>query len=355
MMYSLEIQKILLSINDNFDDVNFCLRGLKQAISIADKNEDLYWGMELRNDLIHEERATSQCKDSMACFAWILDKCDQFPLEFNQADYLMEYQWMLCSAYSNSNIELTQLYAISEDFIRRLDQTKLSKRGYYFTMADFSHIMGDFDMSKQYIESALKEEFDQENNLTSEYRYLIEHACITENNEQAIVLMEQMKTKNLVSYALPFESYAFVAYTLANINDSRANHYLELAKSSLETIENPNSSMIYGMTRLFYTMHLLEDPLRNAVFEQIVTWSLGAEDDLQFMFARHAAAMFKSMTTDFIAELSHQVPYFCGSGVYSSVELYVFYNQIALDLANRFDRRNGNDFYTNVYNKLKNT
>ena len=65
MRYTLEIQKLLLQTqNDNLhprEKANL----LKEAIRIADENEDVEWATELRLDLIYPQRQGSSLVDRM--------------------------------------------------------------------------------------------------------------------------------------------------------------------------------------------------------------------------------------------------------------------------------------------------
>ena len=73
MKYTLEIQKLLLQAqNDNLhprEKDNF----LREAIRIADENEDVQWAVEMRLDLIYELNLLSADAEEIAVFSKILD------------------------------------------------------------------------------------------------------------------------------------------------------------------------------------------------------------------------------------------------------------------------------------------
>ncbi|MEC4112773.1 hypothetical protein [Myroides pelagicus] len=350
-MYRLEIQKILLAIEENFSDPEYCMNLLKQGIQIADKHNDLAWGIDLRYDLIHEERATSSCSESIAAFAWILNICDLYPEEFDESEFMLEYQWMLCSAYSNSLLTLDQINEVAKDLYIRLDRNNLSKRGYYFTMAEFAHNLGDYVTSEEYIAKGVLEAYDDENTEASEYDYRIEHLCLIKDFDQAIRLMDQMEVKKLAAFALPFETYCAMAYTMARANDKRAIIYLNRAKEAFDHLKEVNSSMLYSVVRLTYAMYQLGDEMYLQLYERIAEWEIDAEDDLLYMLSRHMTVIFRKGGT-LTLNLSSRLIFYEETGIYDLGQLAVYYEGVAKQLATQFDHRNGSLFASSEYSEL---
>ncbi|MEC4052625.1 hypothetical protein VSP10_07460 [Myroides odoratimimus] len=351
-MYRLEIQKLLLAIDENLDDQELCLSFIRQGIQIADKHSDLDWGVELRYSLIHEERATSGCTESVLAFAWILDVCDRYPERFHESEFLLEYEWMLCSAYSNASLSTEQILAVADDLYARLERNHISKRGYYFTMAEYVQNIGDYAKGEEYIKLAMQEPYDDENIEIMEYDYRIENLVLMGRFDEAIVLMEQVELKKLSDFALPFETYCAMAYCMAKVEDVRASIYLEKAKASFETLREVNSSMLYSMTRLMYAMYLLKDSVMWSTFERIADWEIDAEDDLQFMLSRHAA-LICAQGGVIALDLSPRLSYYEPNGKYDLTQLYEYYDNIATRLGLQFDSRNGSDFCSKEYKELK--
>ncbi|MCC9042590.1 hypothetical protein LNQ81_07800 [Myroides sp. M-43] len=352
MMYRLEIQRLLLQIDENIEDAELCMSLIRQGIQIADKNNDLEWGVDLRYSLIHEERATSSCGESVMAFAWILNLCDQYPERFDESEFLLEYEWMLCSAYSNAALSTEQIQAIADDLYLRLDRNQITKRGYYFTMAEYVQNLGDYQKGEEYIKLAMQEPFDEENVEIMEYDYRIENLVLMKRFDEAIILMEQVELKKLRNFALPFETYCAMGYCMAKANDARAQIYLDKAKASFETLKEVNSSMLYSMVRFMYTMYALEDDLLWETFERIADWEIGAEDDLHFMLTRHAAIICSKIKTKEL-KLSPRVAYYEPNGIYDMNKLFVYFDTKATELGHRFDARNGSDFCSKKYMELK--
>jgi hypothetical protein len=345
-MYRLEIQKLLLQIEDNYEDIDLCIALLKQAIQIADKNNDIDWAFDLRLYLIREERSTSHCRESMVAFAWLLEQCDEQKDRFDERELLLEYQWMICSAYSNSSIPLEQIDALLQDLTMRLERTHSSKRGLYYTLAGFNMQLGNPTKAKEYIALSDLEPFDEEFTEATSYDNHIENAVCMKEFDRAVELMDQMEYKKLTAFSLPFETYAAMACFMARAKDSRATLYAEKAKEQFEQISEINSSLLYSMTRLSYALYLLNDESVWHYYEKMADWEVEAEDDLQLMMSRHYA-MICSQGGEKKLTLSIKVPFFQESGVYNLSELASYYSAKAHYFAKAFDQRNGNNFYQN--------
>lgn len=93
MKYTLEIQKLLLQAqNDNLhprEKANL----LKEAVRIADENEDIQWAVEMRLDLIYELNLLSADAEEIAVFSKILDNYENHKDLINEDDILWKYKW----------------------------------------------------------------------------------------------------------------------------------------------------------------------------------------------------------------------------------------------------------------------
>ncbi|MHC5352833.1 hypothetical protein ACYSNX_01355 [Myroides sp. LJL115] len=350
-MYRLEIQKILLKIDQNHSDDEFVIDHLKAAISLADRNQDLHWAMELRYELIEVERSTSRCVESFSAFAWILQVCEEFPSEFNQADYLLAYHWMLCSAYSSSVMPLQKVFEIANDLENRLNQCGLSKKGFYFTMCQLYHTIRNTPKSIEFLELALEEEFDQEYKLVDQYDFRVESLAIIADFDGAITLCQEMEDLKLNAFCLPFATHCALAYYLARAKDKRSVIYLEKAKQGLLNHTGLNSSMLYSLMRLIYTMYLLEDNLLWPTYQKIASWQINAEDDLQLLLYTHMASICQK-NENVKLELSSKLPFYNPSGVYATKDLSAYFLKQASDLVVAFDKRNNNDHCSKEFMSL---
>lgn len=351
MHYGLEIQKILIKVADNIQDDNFVISHLKTAIAIADKYQDIEWALEMRYSIILLERSSSRAVHSIEAFAWILKVLDQDPEYYKEQDYLLAYLWMFCSAYSNQNVPLENIYSIARDLERRLDKYAMSKKGYYFSVGLFHQGLGQSQKASDYLNLGVKEPFDEEFNLVNQYDYQIENAAINNDLEKAIELCDQMLAQRLKSFCLPFASFCTLAYYLGLKKDPRAKQYLQKAKEELMGIDQINSSMLYSMTRYLYAMYLLEDNMLWETYQSIASWQIDAEDDLRLFLFMHLASICNK-PAEVELDISVQIPFYNPKGIYQSQELGQYFYKQAKDLALGFDKRNGNTFRSDELAKI---
>ncbi|WP_353120351.1 hypothetical protein [Myroides odoratus] len=341
MLHRLEIQKILLQIQEEYTDSKHCIAQLKQAIYLADKHADLSWAIDLRIMLIREERCSSSCIESPLAFAWLLEQARLHPDQLSESEFLEEYEWMICSAYGNVNIPLEQVHAIAADLEQKLEHFKFSKRSYYYTMAGFAQHLGDYELGGAYVVKAREEALDDICGEAVVYDNEIESASRLGHFDEAIALMQQMEYKKIRDFSLPFETYVSMGYFMVRYGDDRAAVYLEKAKEEFTQLPEVNSSLLYGLTRLIYALHLLGDESLWHYYEIIAGWDIDAEDDLKLMLSRHMMFVLDQKEKKQLT-LSPGVTFYQEDGWYDLKELSAAYKASAYDWAQRFDIRNGN-------------
>ena len=94
MRYTLEIQKLLLQTQNNNLHPREKANLLKEAIRIADENEDVEWATELRLDLIYELNLLSADAEEITVFSKILDDYENHKDVIKEDDLLWKYKWI---------------------------------------------------------------------------------------------------------------------------------------------------------------------------------------------------------------------------------------------------------------------
>ena len=107
MRYTLEIQKLLLQTQNNNLHPREKANLLKEAIRIADENEDVEWATELRLDLIYELNLLSADAEEITVFSKILDDYENHKdvwQTLQQRGMTGDYSW------TNSSKKYMELY-----------------------------------------------------------------------------------------------------------------------------------------------------------------------------------------------------------------------------------------------------
>ncbi|MEN9917889.1 MAG: hypothetical protein RL662_325 [Bacteroidota bacterium] len=353
MNHNLEIQKILLKLDGVLhpeDKINL----LKQAIQIADANNDLDWGFDLRLDLIVEEKDTSHCTESFPAFTWLLNTHDANPDLFSEDDFLWQYKWMAGSARRNVDISREQVEAIMDDLKVRMERNGYTLRGYYSVMLYWNLFIGDVEKANEYL--ILRDQTPRDsmsNCVACELDTKVELELIANQYDKAITTATDLINKKLTCGVMPLVTYCNLTYYLSKGNDPRAAEYFAKAEEEFALRDENDTSLLSNISDLLLYLTKADRDKAWQYFERYADWEIGAEDGIVYDFASKILPLFSQKGQKSLL-LSTKQPYYRADGVYDIGELYTYYYQKAMDLAQQFDNRNKtNEFVKEIEEILK--
>jgi tetratricopeptide (TPR) repeat protein len=317
---------------------------LKQAINVADAHNDIEWGFDLRLSLIRDEKTTSRCDESLPAFAWILDTYDKNPERFNEKDFLWEYKWMLGSVRRNSSISLEQIESIAEDFKTRLSRNGYSLRPYYTTKAHLALFINNLDDARKYIDLRNLEVRDEMSNCRAcELDDDVELELRLGNFEKALTVGNSMLTKKIICVHMPFSCYCSCVKYFQQAGDmERAYEYFQKAEEDLAALTDTSSVGEVGIMLRFLTDY---DRVKAwSFFEQHAHWNVDSEEYLDFIFSTNVLPLLRSEESRTL-DISPSLEWYREDKRYDVKEIYNYYYNKAKNLAERFDRRNGNNSF----------
>lgn len=345
MNHNLEIQKLLLkkdTVQHPEDRINL----LKQAIQIADANNDLDWGFDLRLDLIFEERDTSHCVDSFSAFAWLLNTRDTNPEMFDESDFLWEYKWMAGAARRNVNISKEQVESIMDDLKIRMERNGYTLRGYYSVMIYWYLFTGEIEEAKKFLKLRNDIARDRMSHCPAcELDTQVEIELIEGNFDKALTTANDLITKKLTCGVMPLVTFCNLTYYLGKAGDARAAEFLPKAEEEIAALKENDTSLISQVSDLLYYLTLTDKAKAWEYFERYADWEVDAEDAVSFDFSKNALPLLKDGGQKEL-KLNIKVPYFSSDNIYDTDQLYQYYYNKATDLARRFDARNGTNKFT---------
>ncbi|MDR1583500.1 MAG: hypothetical protein LBS55_09645 [Prevotellaceae bacterium] len=343
MDYTLQIQKLLLQI-DKIASPDDRIALLKQAINLADAHNNTEWAFDLRLDLIREEKDTSRCDESLPAFTWILDAYDRNPEQFDEENFLWEYKWMLGSVRRNSLISLEQIESIAEDFKTRLLRNGYSLRPYYTTKVHFAFFLDNLDDAKKYIDFRNKEVRDEMANCHAcELGDDVELELRLGNFEKALTVGDSMLSKKITCTHMPFSCYCTCVKYFQKAGDmKKAYEYFQKAETDLAELTDTSQISEIGIMTRFLTNYDKERAW--TFFEQHAHWNVNSEDYLDFLFSINALSLFEGEGSKTL-NLNPSIEWYREDNTYNLKEIYNYYYKKAKDLAERFDKRNGNGYF----------
>jgi len=348
-MYTLKIQKLrnqVARVDNTLEKVNL----LTQAIRIADENQDIEWGYELRLDLISEEIDLAFSTESLPAFAWILQAYDENPERFNEEDFLWQYKWMMAELYDNPAVSREQIEAALGDFEQRLIRNGYGKRAIY--NEELSDALAQKDLAA--VEVALTNvnalqrddmsdceacEMDAEVSATLlQYGY-------APAVEKALPLIEGQFTCSHV----PLRTAVNLAYEGYKHGDAeQADRMAKLAEKEVFKKEKDSAILISAIKLATYFSYTDLGKSKEWI-ERFLPWADGPENRSMFQLACYVCEAMKNFRADehFMLELGQQHNLFQGKTSYTASELAGHYRKLAHQLADRFDQRNGNNNFRN--------
>lgn len=347
MHYTLEIQKILLE-SDKQKNPEDRIQLLKQAIKIADAHNDLEWSYDLRMSLIRTEQYTSHSRESFPAFAWVLDAYDQNPDMFPASDILYEYKWLAGVCFNNLHISLQQVDAILDDFRRRLNECGYGDREYYNIRLNQSLFKGEKILAREYLELRDRASVDEFSSWANDLIGTIYVEMFEGDFEAAISHIEEYVAYKSEHKMNLLPVYSGLIYYLGGKNyDRRVEKYFEEVDREFSGLTK-YPFHLYEMSLMMYYMAKHRKDRAWEYFIQFVNWEIDAEESIRFDFALSVLPLLKDGGERQLDIISSRHPYYKESHIYNLNDLYLYYRDMATDLAHRFDIRNMNTHYTEL-------
>lgn len=345
MLYTLKIQK-LLNQGEALSQPGEKIKLLLQAIKIADENEDIEWGYDLRLMLIETERDVTFTKESIPAFAWVLKVCDEHPDLFSETDFLWQYKWMMADLYDNPQVSKEQVQAALEDFKLRLQRNGYGLRAYYNELYSDALVQKDAALIQEYGEKLKTITRDQMSDceaceMDAEVSATFELRGFKQGHEQALPLLEKQYT----CVHVPMRTLANLSYeAFKNNQPELAGEFCEKADVELEALTHDASALLSEIKLLVYKTSVNPAIARERI-EQFIPRVAGNQGRKMFQMSLYLIEALRQFPEPTLFNLllgeDHALLQ-SDKTVYTRDELLGYFERVARDIAGLFDRRNGN-------------
>ena len=364
MKYTLEIQKLLLQTqNDNLhprEKANL----LKEAIRIADENEDVEWATELRLDLIYELNLLSADAEEITVFSKILDDYENhkdvwhtlqqrgmtgdYSWTNSSKKYMELYEGLVSGRFdhdSASNQEKTSSDD-DEDYKTRILRNGYSLRSYYHRWSVECVWMRQYDKAKEYIDKMLNEKIDDQSCEACELNFMLDYYLETGQFDEAYSRAQPLINKQVTCYEANLRAYLKLAYYAQKAGKPEiAADMCARAEEALVGREKDEYLLLY--LGLFIAYNMMTKPERAWEYaERCIGWSLRTNTLKSYRFSCDMVEALKYETRPEVSlSLPEEFPLYRPDGIYQVNELRNYFYQQAEELARRYDARNGNSGY----------
>lgn len=345
MKYTLEIQKLLFEAEDNKTlTPKDKVRLFKQAARIADANDDVEWGYEIRLQLIRECYFLAGGADLVHEFSWLLNAYEAHPDWFDENDFLWQYQWVLGEMYSNPEVSMGQIRAILDDFKARLERNGYGLRPYYDRLYEESLTLRQFEKAKTYLDLRNAAPDDAMGScpacmLDNELDYYL----LTGRFDEACQRARPLLSKQLVCTHVPARTFCvFTYYADKNGRTELAAELCDRAEAELALLLNDEN--LATPTSMLINYMLAHRPEKAWVyFEKSLPWYLEDNAYSRYDYACYVLEGLLRLdgSDSAVLNLPSEFELYMPQHRYSVSALTAYFRQEARRQAAAFDARNG--------------
>ena len=340
----------LISLFEREFDIDNKISLIKRAINLADSNNDLQWGADLRLQLIATEIRKTRLPESFAALTWMLNVYETHPEFFDAEALLLIYKHMASVCFRYIDIPKHQIDNIFADFKSRLKKNGLGNRDYYDILISWNIFSGQNDEARRCLSEMENEPFDQ---INLEIAKPLEVAiCLLEKKfDQAISIAENRLRDTSAFETEAMSMYFTLTYYLSKAKDNRAHLFFKKLKEEFEAIKEYNYCH-YILPSIFMYLSLNNQQLAWHYFEKYAGLEIEGDETLMFDIALSLLPLLKGKNGSKELNLSPKAPYYCIDNIYNITDLYNYYYNHAYELAIRFDKRNGNNHFIEQLNEI---
>ncbi|MDR2563416.1 MAG: hypothetical protein LBC98_05670 [Prevotellaceae bacterium] len=342
MNYKLEIQKLLVKseVLLAHDKINF----LKQAVKLADANNDIEWGYELRMRIIEECGGILKDIEALPSFTWILDAYDAEPDKFDPVDMLWKYKWMIDSAARCHFVSIEQLEQMLEDYKKRLITAGFGLRAYFCAGASVGFICENLVKVKSCLDARNSLQRDIIcDSLAYELYDKVLYNLIIRDSKAAFDLENR-----ILSFAsrkdLFYVDCAYAEYLVRYGEFKRAKQFIKRAEQMFSQIDNKQCWLTVSLGGLIYALTFIDKEKAWRYLSEHINWILECQEYDALVFGINILPLLKYKDKRRL-NLSHEFPIFRSDSQYDTKLLFDYFYEITLDKAKKFDARNGNDSF----------
>lgn len=326
----------------------------EEAVREADRLGDEHLGFEARNALVSSAVFSGAREKAMVAYSWCLAYYDRNPEEFSwwgEYEFLWQYKWIVGQATQFPQIKREQLSELIEDMARRFSKAGYNDRTANYFRMDNAMRMGDLDEADQFADLVRKVERDDMADC---------EACECDNrgdmhflrrrDKQGLKTVQPILSGRMSCSEIPHNTLA--AVLIPHVRLDKAQEAIPLQQKGYRLISRNRDYLEQIAYHMLFLVHLGEENRAVRMFDRHFIWALeSAVPGHRFWFYLAGAVTFEA-----IAErkknrkrklrLPTKFELYTDDDSYLPSELSAWLWKATHDLADRFNARNGNDFYS---------
>lgn len=326
---------------------------LKKLIAEEDVAHNYSEAFELRykyigESVMHDDlfKGIIMFPEFMAYYDAHSDVCDQHSL-------MWAFKWILEDVVDFYQVSCEKIEEYFEEFRRRCEEYGISLRTYYMKKMNFYSFM-DIEKTKQCQKHFRKLERDElsdcaacelNNDICMELRYGSE--------KKAMEMLTDMLRRGISCAEVPEVTFGeCVKHFIQTGNISEAEYYAEMM---MPMIKGEESTFLKEISNVLLLKALTSLNEAYDIFKRSINVFLESKNpDMRFHFANAAARFFDAAISDdhkkVVIKLPHSFPLYNSENEYELEKMRDYFADIAKNIADKFDERNGSDYYNDLLN-----
>ncbi|MDO4943809.1 MAG: DUF4026 domain-containing protein [Ruminococcus sp.] len=322
------------------------MRGIKKAIAAADAAKDAEWQFIFRDEYIHESVFHSDNVDAIIIFPELLAIYDSHPeiQEDCRYDLMWDFKYVLEDSENYYHVPLEQIESIFKEFSERCRKYGYSQRAYKYLYEKFTMKTGRFLPLKEYGSFADEPADDLKDCEACEQSFRVKCALLQGDEEKAKKLFEPLERGTMHCAEVPEYTYAarieyFIKQGRYDEAVADARRLYPMVRRRMDLLECVGVLLcMYSKVNISAGINIFRRELPNAMACR--------NHRMKLIFAEGAYRLFGAMGDEEIRlVLTKDFPLWNAENNYSAKAISEYFYGIARDLAEKFDKRNGNSFY----------
>lgn len=322
----------------------------EEAIRLADQFNMESDAFDLRLDLIKLAVFYGQPLKALPAFSWCLAVAEREDSDFDVDYILWEYKWICSNLPHFYEFSLDKISEMLEDFKLRLRGEGYNLSSYWYQVMHFGIDTKNKELAREGYENMKKYPKD---------RMADCRACIQDGLVNYAIFMDDYKlalelAKNILEGRMKCAEVPHYTFSKLILPSYRAGDFEMAADMEARgyRLISQNSEYLGSMGDYLRYYSLVDTGKGLERYRKHVHWSFDqfTSHDKRFDFSWGAASLFASILKEGQEEikmvLPSQHPLFNNDGAYSVKALLDYHKGIAEDIGGKFDKRNGNNSYT---------
>ena len=334
------------------DDAVSRIALLEEAIRVADAGGYSAQGYHLRLMLIDVATFSGHPDKSLVAFVWCLSEFDKDPDEYDVWEIYWKYKWIIAAAVEFPSISREQIARMNDDLERRLRELGWSLHAVH-SLRCFGYMrMGDFERSLESHAAWKQSETDDFSDCDAcEADSEVELMVRLKRGKEALKLAQPILSGRLSCEEVPQLTYGTLMRSLLREGKlDKCEQMLE--KGYRQLVKNPDFLAELSEHQLYL---IRQGRFVKAVntFEKCMPWaSVSPNLDARYQFYWAGALLIRSLAASGKSErklrLPPKLPCYRQQSQYDLGELADWLEQEAGAIAEQFNRRNGNTYYSEL-------